>query len=80
MFKCHHNIVTSPLNDLFTVNNTHHNHYTRQHEDLHVNTGLRENVYSLFSFHGIRIWKHIKKKFPLMYHIMLIIKTHPKTI
>ena len=59
MFKCHHNILTSPLNDLFTVNNTQHNHYTRQHADLHVNTGSRENVYSLFSFHGIHIWNHI---------------------
>ena len=65
MFKCHHNILTSPLNDLFTVNNTQHNHYTRQHADLHVNTGLRENVYSLFSFHGIHIWNHISKKNPI---------------
>ena len=59
MFKCHHNILTSPLNDLFTVNNTQHNHYTRQHADLHVYTGLRENVYSLFNFHGIHIWNYI---------------------
>ena len=65
MFKCHHNILTSPLNDLFTVNNTQHNHYTRQHADLHVNTGSRENVYSLFSFHGIHIWNHISKKNPI---------------
>ena len=55
-------MLPSPLNDLFTVNNTQHNHYTRQHADLHVNTGLRENVYSLFSFHGIHIWNHISTK------------------
>ena len=61
MFKCHHNILTSPMNDLYTVNNTciQHNQYTRQHADLHVNTGLRENVYRLFSYHGMHIWNHI---------------------
>ena len=62
MFKCHHNILPSQLNYLFTVNNTQHNHYTGQLADLHVNTGLRENVYSLFSFHGIHKWNHISKK------------------
>ena len=44
MFKRQLNLLSSPLNDLFTVNNTQHNHFTRQHADLHVNTGLRENV------------------------------------
>ena len=62
MFKYHHNILSSPLNDLFTVNNTQQNHYTRQHADLHVNTGLRENGYCLFSFHGIHIWNHMFNK------------------
>ena len=45
MFKRQLNLLPSPLNDLFTVNNTKHNHFTRQHADLHVNTGLRKNVY-----------------------------------
>ena len=62
MFKRQQNLLPSPLNDLFTVNNTQHNHFTRQHPDSHVNTGLRENVYRLFSFRGIHIWNHISKQ------------------
>ena len=50
MFKYQHNILHLPLNYLFTVNNTQHNHFTRQDADLHVNTGLRENVYIVFAF------------------------------
>ena len=62
MFKRQLNLLPSPLHDLFTVNNTHHNHFTIQHADLHVNTGLRDNVYRFFSFHGIHIWNHISKQ------------------
>ena len=65
MFKRQLNLLPSPLNDLFTVNNTQHNHFTRQHADLHVNTGVRENVYRLFSFQGIYIWNHISKQIPI---------------
>ena len=45
MFKLQLNLLPSPLNDLFTVNNTEHNHVSRQHTDLHGNTGLRDNIY-----------------------------------
>ena len=65
MFKRQPNLLPSQLNDLFAVNNTQHNHLTRHHADLHVNTGLRENVYRLFSFHGIHIWNHISKQIPI---------------
>ena len=33
-----------------------------KHNDLHVDIGLKEGVYKLFSFHGIHIWNHISKK------------------
>ena len=62
MFKQHLHILPSPLNDLFAVNDTHHNYYTRQHKDVHTNIGLKENIYRLFSFHGVHIWNHISKK------------------
>ena len=62
MFKHHINILPSPINDLFTVNNTHHNYYTKQNNDLHINRGRRENVNRLFSFHGTHIWNHISNK------------------
>ena len=65
MFKREHNLP-SPLNDLFTVNNTPHNHFTRQHADLHVNTGLRENLYSFFQLSWNKLYGTIF--FPLMYH------------
>ena len=67
MFKHHINILSSPVNDLFTVNNAHHNYYTRQNNDLHINRGRRENVYILFSFHGTHIWNHIKKNLGVSY-------------
>ena len=62
MFKHHINILPSPINDLFTVNNVHHNYYTSQNNDLHINRGRKENVYRLFSFHGTHIWNHISTK------------------
>ena len=57
-----HFILPTPLNDLFRVNNTRYEYFTRQHNDLHVDIGLKEGVYKLFSLHGIHIWNHISKK------------------
>ena len=62
MFKNYLNILPTPLSELFIVNNTRYAHFTRQHNDLHVDIGLKEGVYKLFSFHGIHIWNHISKK------------------
>ena len=56
----HLNMLPTPLSDLFIVNNTRH-HFTRHHNDLHIDPGLKENVYRLFSFHGTYIWTHISK-------------------
>ena len=65
MFKKYLNILPTPLSELFIVNNTRYAYFTRQHNDLHVNIGLKEGVYKLFSFHGIHIiWNHISKKNP----------------
>ena len=41
MFKKHLNMLPTPLCDLFIVNNTRHDHFTRQHNDLHINIGLK---------------------------------------
>ena len=30
--------------------------------DLHIDIGIKENVYRLFSFHGTYIWNHISKR------------------
>ena len=80
MFKRQLNLLPSSLNDLFTVNNTKHNHFTRQHADLHVNTGLRKNVYIYYSAFMVYTFGTIfQNKFPLMYHT-LVIKTYRKTI
>ena len=38
-----------------------HYPFTKQHNDLHINIGLKENAYRLFSFHGTHIWNHISK-------------------
>ena len=62
MFKNYLNILPAPLHDLFRVNNTRYEYFTMQHNDLHVDIGLKEGVYKLFSFHGIHIWNHILKK------------------
>ena len=59
MFKNYLNILRTPLNDL---SNTRYEYFTRQHNDLHVDIGLKEGVYKLCSFHGIHIWNHISKK------------------
>ena len=55
-------MLPTPLTELFIVNNTRHDHFTRQHNDLHIDIGLKEIVYRLFSFHGTHIWNHISKK------------------
>ena len=62
MFKYHKGILPDPINNLFSTNNNRHNYHTRQTNDLQTNTGKGENVYKLFSFHGVRIWNHISKK------------------
>ena len=62
MFKNNLNILPTPLSDLFKVNNTRYAYFTIQHNDLHVDIGLKEGVYKLFSFHGINIWNHISEK------------------
>ena len=64
MLKNYLNILPTPLNDLFIVNNTRHEYFTRQHNDLHVDIWLKEGVYNLFSFYGIHIWNHISFKNP----------------
>ena len=61
MFKNYINILSTPLIYLFIVNNTRHEYFTRQHNDLHVDIGLKDGVYNLFSFHGIYIWNHINQ-------------------
>ena len=59
------NILPTPVSDLFiVVNNTRYDHITRHHNDLHVDIGLKEGVYKLFSLHGIHIWNHISEKIP----------------
>ena len=62
MFKNNLNILPTPLSELFIVNNTRYAYFTRQHNDLHVDIGLKEGVYKLISFHGIHIWNHISIK------------------
>ena len=79
MFKNSLNILPTPLIDLFIVNNTRYAYFIRQHNDLHVDNGLKEGVYKLFSFHGIHIWNHISKKIPYMYH-MLVSRIYPNII
>ena len=59
MIKHYLNSLQRSLSDLFIVNNTRHEYFTRQHNDLHVDIGLKESVYNLFSFHGIHLWNHI---------------------
>ena len=57
-------MLPTPLTELYIVNNTRHDHFTRQHNHLHIDIGLKENVYRLFSFHGsgTHIWNDISKK------------------
>ena len=62
IFKNYLNILPTPLGELFIVNNTRYEYFTRQHNDLHVDIGLKEGVYKLFSFHSIHIWNHISIK------------------
>ena len=58
IFKNHLNMLPTLLSDLFIVNNTRHDHFTRQHNDLQIDIGLKENVYRLFCFHGTHILNH----------------------
>ena len=44
MFKTHITMLPTPLNDLFIVNNTRHDDFIKQHYDLHIDMGLKENV------------------------------------
>ena len=43
--------LTDLKTDLVVANNN--NHFTRQHNELQVDIGLKESVYKLFSFHDI---------------------------
>ena len=52
-------MLPTSLTELFIVNNTMYDQFTRQHNDLHIDIGLKENVYRLFIFHGTYIWNHI---------------------
>ena len=45
MFKNYLNMLPTPLTELFIVNNTMHNHFARQHNNLHIDIGLIENIY-----------------------------------
>ena len=54
--------ILTPLSDLFIVNNTRYEYFTRQYNDLHVDIELKEGVYKLFSYHGIHIRNHILNK------------------
>ena len=36
------NILPTPLNGLFRINNTRYEYFTRQHNDLHVDIGLKK--------------------------------------
>ena len=53
MFKYNTSSLPVPISNLFSINR--HNYYTRHINDLQLNTGRGENVYKLFSFHGVRI-------------------------
>ena len=59
MFKHHIGITPLPINNLFIVNNAQHAYYTRQINSLHTQIGKTENMYTMFSFHGINIWNHV---------------------
>ena len=72
-------MLPTPLSDLFIVNNTRHDYFTRQHNDLHIAIGLKENVYRLFSFHGTHIWNNISIKNPYKYH-MPVLRIYQKCI
>ena len=62
MYKYHNGMLPSPINELFITNNTVHNYNTRQRNNLHIQIGNGEEVYRLFSFHGIKIWNHLSNK------------------
>ena len=76
MFKYHKGILPDPINNLFSTNNIRHNYHTRQTNDLQTNTGKWENVYKLFSFHGVRIWNHIYKKNQIDVSALKIFQKH----
>ena len=62
MFKYHTGVLPDPINNLFTLNNERHNYNTRQMNDLQTHFGRGENIYKLFSFHGVHIWNQLSKK------------------
>ena len=62
MFKYHTGVLPNPINNLFTLNNERHNYNTRQMNDLQTHFGRGENIYKLFSFHGVHIWNQLSKK------------------
>lgn len=62
MFKYHIDVLPDPVRNLFSLNYERHNYNTRQNNDLQISLGRGENVYKLFSFHGVHIWNHLSKK------------------
>ena len=42
VFTNYLNILPTPLGGLFIVNNTMYAYFTRQHNDLHVDIGMKE--------------------------------------
>ena len=41
-------MLPTPLTEIFIVNNTRHDDFTRQHNDLHIEIGLKENMTLIF--------------------------------
>ena len=82
MFK-HHIILRSSINDLFTVNNAHHNYYTRQNNDLHI-TEVEERMCTDYLAFMVHIFGTIfLKKIISVYHTLAIkyyLRTTYKTI
>ena len=81
MFKRQLNLLPSPLNNFFTVNDTHHNHFTRQTtRRFTCKHWVKKKMYIDYSAFMVYTFGTIfQNKFPLMYH-MLVIKTYRTTI
>lgn len=62
MFKYNSSELPNPINKLFTHNNERHNYNTRHNNDLLTKIGNGEQIYQLFSFHGVKVWNHIHSK------------------
>ena len=67
MFKHHINIFPSPLYNLFTPNNTQHNHHTRQNNDLYVTLIKSKMCINYLVFIAYILYNHIKKIIDVSY-------------